>query len=369
MLGAAINEKKRDEGHASPDADLALTLSTVFGLNHYPNYLYRFREESEELSKMESLLQQELEKVQKQRKEISVMNKMANNFLTTHPVDSKSSKTTDVRSLRFWLSPTLLKNIGCPTDMSIQDFITSPLSAAMQEIFAEELEIEEGIDGIYSMEFFTKEACGYLMERTKIFAHYLHNHLEKDVEESSLEDFKKRPPPLNYMGLGFLEELLLHIVNIIAPLAFPDYVDCNALDWSHGYIVGYSRDQRAQGMAVQRSGLVTHTDDSEVTCNIALNDDYEGGELVMHGLRGDDDEDEIKTRIKKSSGTLIIHSGRRLHEVASIQEGSRYHLICWTRNLVGIRRRACPCCWMNNRRRQRALDGLIDNCICAEWWN
>ena len=97
------------------------------------------------------------------------MNKMANNFLTTHPVDSKSSKTTDVRSLRFWLSPTLLKNIGCPTDMSIQDFITSPLSAAMQEIFAEELEIEEGIDGIYSMEFFTKEACGYLMERTKIF--------------------------------------------------------------------------------------------------------------------------------------------------------------------------------------------------------
>ena len=61
-----INEKKRDEGHASPDADLALTLSTVFGLNHYPNYLYRFREESEELSKMESLLQQELEKVQKQ---------------------------------------------------------------------------------------------------------------------------------------------------------------------------------------------------------------------------------------------------------------------------------------------------------------
>ena len=69
MLGAAINEKKRNEENVHVDADLALSLSTVFGLNHYPNYLYRFKEESEELSKMESLLQQELEKVQKQRKD------------------------------------------------------------------------------------------------------------------------------------------------------------------------------------------------------------------------------------------------------------------------------------------------------------
>ena len=67
MLGVSINEKRRDVKNAAPDPDLALSLSTAFGLNHYPNYLYRFREGSEELTRMENLLQQQLEKVQKQR--------------------------------------------------------------------------------------------------------------------------------------------------------------------------------------------------------------------------------------------------------------------------------------------------------------
>ena len=371
MLGAAINEKKRNEDKAHLDADLALSLSTVFGLNHYPNYLYRFKEESEELSNMESLLRQQLEKVQKQRKEISAMNKIKSNFLASYPTESSylSSKTLDIHSLQFWLSPSLLKSIGSLADMSIQDFISSPPSAATQEAFAEELEIENGVDGIFSMEFFSKEACRYLVERTNCFAQYLHDFSEKDGEEGSLEEFRKRPPPLLYMGLGFLEDLLLHVVNIIAPLMFPEFVDYNALDWSHGYVVGYSNDKKTGGMAVQRSGLVTHTDDSEVTCNIALNDNYEGGELIMYGLRGEDDEDKIKARIKKLSGTLIIHSGRHLHEVAPVQGGSRYHLICWTRNLQGVRRRICPCCWMNNRGRQCVSDDLPDTCICGEWWN
>jgi hypothetical protein len=41
MLGNAINEKRRD---ASEDLDgMSEALHTVFGLNRYPNYLYRFR--------------------------------------------------------------------------------------------------------------------------------------------------------------------------------------------------------------------------------------------------------------------------------------------------------------------------------------
>ena len=367
MLGVSINEKRRDVENAAPDPDLALSLSTAFGLNHYPNYLYRFREGSEELTRMENLLQQQLEKVQKQRREIVAMNEMKSNFLALYPVNStpSSSIQLDVYSLRFWLNPTLFKTLGCPPDISIEDFISSKPSATIQEAFAEELDIEGGMDGIFSIQLFTKEACEYLIEKTKCFAQYIHTY----SEGSLMMEFKRRPPPLFYMGLEFLDQLLLYIVNIIAPLVFPEYVNHSALDWSHGYVVGYSDAAKATEVAVQRSGLITHTDDSEVTCNLALNDNYQGGELVMGGLRGDDDVDEMKLKIKKSIGTLILHAGRRLHEVAPVQKGTRFHLICWTRNLAGVRSRVCPCCWMNNRRRQRVMDGYIDDCICGEWWN
>ena len=372
MLGAAINEKKRDEDNRSSDPDLALSLATVFGLNHYPNYLYRFSAESEELSKMESLLQRQLEKVQKQRKEISTMTEISSKFLQSHPLDSTcSSPLSNVHSLQFWLKKSLLTKIGCPAVISVQDFISSPPSSTVKEAFAEELEVEGGVDGIFTMEFFTEEACEYLSGRARCFANYLHNFSDSEGEEDALKEFKKRPPPLIYMGFGFLEELLLYVANIIAPLVFPECINYNALDWSHGYIVGYSDTKNTKEMAIQRSGLVTHTDDSEITCNIALNDDYEGGELVMHGMRGDIDENDVRMRVKKNAGTLIIHSGRRLHEVAQVQRGSRYHLICWTRSLAGLRRRTCPCCWMNNRRSQsqQATGGLVDDCICGEWWN
>ena len=98
-----------------------------------------------------------------------------------------------------------------------------------------------------------------------------------------------------------------------------------------------------------RSGLVKHTDDSEITCNIALNDSYNGGELLIRGIRGDIQENKIRAKVKRETGTMIIHSGRRIHEVADVTSGSRYQLICWTRNIRDLRSRSCPCCWINHR--------------------
>ena len=67
MLGVSINEKRRDV-ECSARSGSGLGLSTAFGLNHYPNYLYRFREGSEELTRMENLLQQQLESSKARRK-------------------------------------------------------------------------------------------------------------------------------------------------------------------------------------------------------------------------------------------------------------------------------------------------------------
>ena len=379
----AINEKK-NKNYNVPDSSLALALHTIFGLNRYPNYLYRFRE-GEELDRMESLLEDFLETIKKQKREIAVMASLKMNFLQLNDdsLTMNASSAGRIDLLNFWLSPSLFQSFGCHVDTTIRDFMSSPVSPLIQAVLGEELEVDEAVEGLFFLEIFNKNACDFLIGRSNDFAKYLHM-----TSEDALANFRKRPPPLNYMGLEFMEDFLLYIVNIIAPLTFPEYIQNSELDWSQAYIAGYTEakeSDRSQSTITSRkdsdrSGLVKHTDDSEITCNIALNDSYNGGELLIRGIRGDIQENEIRAKVKRETGTMIIHSGRRIHEVADVTSGSRYQLICWTRNIRDLRSRSCPCCWINHRE-ERGQEANISSsiskqnltsfntCICSKSWN
>lgn len=341
-LGASINERERGE----KDRDLSQSLHLLFGLNHYPNYLFRLR--LDEIDVLEGKLHANMELLRKQKHDIIKQESLRDEFI------ARTSKI-DMR-VGSWLSVDMVQAIG--DDISIEELIKRPCKAGIRLAIADLL--AEDVEGIHSIDLFNAKACMLLCERTKEFYSFTNLKVQTDRD---LLAFTSRSPPLYHMGLEWIEKLLLWIVNLILPVTFQEYSDVD-IDWCQGYVVGYAPSRR--DTSAQRSALINHTDDSEVTINISLTEAYDGGEIVFRGLRGKKNSDEITLLTKPSQGRALFHSGRRLHEVKEVHAGERYNLIFWTRS-TKVRSTECPCCWMNNRT-ANVLE-VPDYCICSNNWN
>ena len=149
------------------------------------------------------------------------------------------------------------------------------------------------------------------------------------------------------------------VVRPIARLLYTETKIKRELDFRHGYVAGYS-DRASSERAVTRDHLVSHTDDSDVTLNVCLGDDFEGGTLRFYGLRGTSQEGKLIGEYEPARGTAVIHAGRHLHEVTKVTNGDRYAYIIWARSW-NLRGTTCPCCWLNRRQKER--------CICSPRWN
>ena len=160
---------------------------------------------------------------------------------------------------------------------------------------------------------------------------------------------------------SLINNLLFHL--IIQPISRHLYKDIETiedLDWRQGYVAGYSASPTAQH-ATPRQRLVSHTDDSEVTMNVCIGEDFEGGALQFRGLRGTTDGVELMGHFQPILGTALIHAGRHFHEVTEVTKGNRYTYIIWARSWKGARKQNCPCCWLNRRQ--------VNTCICGWKWN
>lgn len=161
------------------------------------------------------------------------------------------------------------------------------------------------------------------------------------------DGFPKRN--LRTLGFGWLCDLLLKVASANS--------FGHDLDFAHAYVVEY-------GASSDRDSLVPHTDDAEVTLNIQLSDQYEGGQLLFGGRRGDKDEyDAMQPAPPRPVGTCTFHRGRQLHAVSKVTSGTRRVLIAWTRS-SSLRQKVCPCCWMN----RRYGDHDSGDCICGPAW-
>jgi len=198
-----------------------------------------------------------------------------------------------------------------------------------------------------------------------------------------------RPTDLDTIGASWLNDLLFHLIQRpISKHLFSQTEHFSDLDWRQGYVAGYSHNPHV-GAHTQRHRLVPHTDDSEVTLNVALcsgsgdgdggeegrligdETDFDGGNLVFWGLRGSKGEGKLNGCIQPSIGRALLHSGRHLHEVTKVTSGERFVIVVWARSWGSVRNGVCPCCWLNRRRSSYARDN--DNgensCICSPRWN
>lgn len=105
-------------------------------------------------------------------------------------------------------------------------------------------------------------------------------------------------------------------------------------------------------MATDRS-LGVHDDNSEVTINIALSDQYTGADLalyhharVAHPQQGD--KKAYRWRVARA-GNMLLHPGEMLHEVLPLESGDRMGLIVWIRSNAWRAREGCPLCHSKER--------------------
>mmetsp|Transcript_38688 Transcript_38688/g.84053 ORF Transcript_38688/g.84053 Transcript_38688/m.84053 type:complete len:216 (-) Transcript_38688:56-703(-) len=198
------------------------------------------------------------------------------------------------------------------------------------------------------------------------FCRRVRNLIRRTVSDGEKEEFKhlnlgRRPVDLDTVGLGWVNDLLFHLViRPLSQLLFTETEKFQGLDWRQGYIAGYSVNPSAPA-ATPRQRLVSHTDDSEVTLNIGLGDEFEGGALHFRGLRGTDEEGRLLGEFKPQLGTALLHAGRHLHEVTPVTSGDRYAFIIWARSWKSLRNTTCPCCWLNRKQGS--------TCVCGPRWN
>jgi hypothetical protein len=231
------------------------------------------------------------------------------------------------------------------TDWFVPDVQTA-LSARSSRTALSRLLSEEA-PGVYAFDLLTPEACARLIDAAEQWA-----------SRALAADRHDGPPfrhaPLDRLGPEFAalgDALLRSVVAPLAELLFPTLA--RALDWRYTYVIGYA--PSAVDPMTPRDSLTPHTDDAEVTLNVSLGQWFEGGELVLRGLRGAPKENEDVVALAPVAGRGVLHLGQQLHAVTPVTAGRRFALILWARSSA-YRARACPCCVVHRRDGQCVLD-------------
>lgn len=366
--GGAVNEKKRSNrvtavANYDPINHQSHLYHSLEGLYRYPNYLNRWNNDAD-IERLEEALQAQLNKVRAQRQSIQHrkhgIHSLIQNLVQREPqwkvlLDAPTSwdylkeNIFDPRASKAMFGNPSTISSGLP---SVKDVLTGRAEIPVNLGRLEALIDEECFD-VYGFPVLSPEFCSRIRS-------YVCRLIEVGSESkyAGLE-LGRRPIDLDTIGLGWVSDLIFYVVmKPIAAQLFQVTETGGPLDWRQAYVAGYAA-QPSEGRP--REQLVTHTDDSEVTMNICLSDDFTGGKVEFRGLRGTPNEGELVDSYEPVLGRSIMHAGRHFHDVTPVESGERFVLILWARSWTGVRSKHCPCCWLNRR------DG--EDCICGTGWN
>jgi hypothetical protein len=398
------------------------------GLQRYPNYLQRWNDDAQ-VQRLEEALAAQLAQVRHQRQQAlgqrQASEQLVRDFLESpqgQPFLAFVSKppSTWEEMRRDMLDPRLVQamegswriqkqqkqqkqsSLGRASSQSLTAFTPPPLpwQGALPDdrlpvrLEASQLQVlmEQEVPDVYSFPLLQPVFCQRLVAYLTALATYREQHPTSDSDSTHT---RTRWLDLDHVGLAWLNDWLRSWM--VQPLAAHLFVDdCHhgndgspssapsgndgdgdgssgnnrfRLDWRQGYLAAYTH---KPDTVRPRQGLVAHTDDSEVTLNLCLNDSFTGGNLALFGLRGSPEEGRLQDEYEPQMGRALLHSGRYLHAVTDVTSGDRYALILWTRSWSGIRATTCPCCWLTRRQPSSSLSsqgGRAATCICGRAWN
>ena len=378
--GGAVNEKARRQIPTERSAAITITKSfdplthkahlwhALEGLDRYPNYLARWNEH--DMDQLEEVLEAQLENIRQQRRAVEERRSHIRKLVQTlrssdHPQNKIHSFEQLLQGPPDWqyiqqhvLDPELVQAI-----FQSPQFVDNP--PPLEKVLAGQIHVDldvgrltrimdEAMYDVFTFPLFRPTFCALLRDYVRTLATV--GRTNPFFAELRLG---LRPVDLDILGLSWVNDLLFHL--ILRPIArqlFEQSESLAELDWRQGYVAAYA----AKPMTDKpRNQLVTHTDDSEVTLNIGLGDNFEGGHVEFRGLRGTAEEGELIDDFQPVEGRALIHAGRHFHDVTPVTKGDRYALIVWARSWRGVRATTCPCCWLNRRK--------DTNCVCGARWN
>jgi hypothetical protein len=376
--GGAVNEKVRTQGSQDGTKDLldnpnssgfnpsnsrAHLFHALEGLDRYPNYLARWNES--DINCLENALEEVLVKVCEQKRSI-LDQKKGIQALVGELLEADGDRWRNLlRPPTNWseMQDGVLDSKAYCTIIAPRLF-TQETPPTVRQILAAEVEIEldvgqltclmnEEMYDVYSLSILSESFCGRVREFVSEVS-----RLGQTEKYANLQ-MGRRPIDLDTIGLGWINDLLFYL--ILRPISrhlFESSDSFGDLNWRQGYVAAYSANP-TEGRP--RAQLITHTDDSEVTLNIGLGENFTGGAIEFRGLRGTPEAGKLIGTIQPRVGVALIHAGRHFHDVTTVTSGDRFALVMWARSWGGIRQQACPCCWLNRRK--------DDHCVCGPSWN
>eukprot|EP00043_Microstomoeca_roanoka_P013669 m.134295 g.134295 ORF g.134295 m.134295 type:complete len:657 (-) comp15816_c0_seq1:165-2135(-) len=202
----------------------------------------------------------------------------------------------------------------------LEDWLDPSLLALLQDGDYSNLKhlVHQEAEHVYSLPFFQLEAC---------------NRLEREVQAFEASDLPKvRPNSMNNYGVvlddigleQFFELMSEYVVQPLAHALLPLEVHgAMPLDSHHAFIVQYRPDQDRF--------LDMHVDDSEVTLNVNLSDQFQGSALQFCGVLGTPSHRKQALQYQHVKGRAVLHAGMQRHGADSISTGYRSNLILWCR--------------------------------------
>ncbi len=166
----------------------------------------------------------------------------------------------------------------------------------------------------------------------KIFSHRFLTMLNKEIENFYSTGIEAhRPNSMNNYGIilndigmkPMLDKLQETCVIPIAKYLFPGEYSENIVD-HHTFVVKYNANEDVR--------LDMHTDDSDITFNVCLGNDFKGSTLSFCGNSGDPDHRKFSHTYHHEIGRAVIHLGNRRHGADDIVSGTRMNLVSWCRS-------------------------------------
>ncbi|XP_030476410.1 2-oxoglutarate and iron-dependent oxygenase domain-containing protein CP2-like isoform X2 [Syzygium oleosum] len=188
--------------------------------------------------------------------------------------------------------------------------------------------ITEPSPGIYVFEMLQSRARAMLLSEVENFERWVHDTNFRIMRPNTMN---KYGVVLDDFGLeNMLARMMDEFVRPIARVFYPE-VGGATLDSHHGFVVEYGMDRDVE--------LGFHVDDSEVTLNVCLGEQFLGGELFFRGVRCDkhvnsETQPEESFDYDHLPGHAVLHRGRHRHGARATTSGHRANLIMWCRSSV-----------------------------------
>ncbi len=200
---------------------------------------------------------------------------------------------------------------------SFREAITQGTESALRRI------LKQDAPEVYSFEMLNRDFCDKLIRETDWFGKWcVQQGLPKNV-----------PNTMNHYGavlddFGFypcLQQLMVKYVSPLSRFLFPD-VGGATLDGHHGFVVEYQ--------IGKDESLSFHVDQSDVTLNVCLGEEFVGGNLYFGGIRcavhqQTEPRKEEEISVPHFPGQALLHRGKHRHAAQQIEKGRRMNLILW----------------------------------------